>query len=237
MHEMPRTNHTAAPPEEPTVALRNALTELDDIELAARSQDGDRRALEVLIDRYRRFARAKSRGYFLVGGDADDIEQEALIDLYKAARDFRPERQASFRAFAELCITRQIITAIKTATRQTHQPLNQYVSISGARGGADPGERSVEELLHPHHDGDPADNVVSGERMQAMRTSMAEMLSGLEVDVLKLYVEGKSYQEIGEQLGRHVKSIDNALQRIKRKLDQHLQLEAVHEASELLTIG
>jgi RNA polymerase sporulation-specific sigma factor len=214
-----------------------ALTDAADDELAARFQGGDRFALEALIARYRRFARAKSRGYFLVGGDADDIEQEALIGLYKAARDFRPEHQASFRAFAELCITRQIITAIKTATRQKHQPLNQYVSISGVRGGDDPGERSVEELLHSHHDGDPADNVVSGERMQAMRTSMAEMLSGLEVDVLKLYVEGKSYQEIGDQLGRHVKSIDNALQRIKRKLDQHLQSQAVAEEAELLAIG
>ena len=213
------------------------LNDLADDELAARFQSGDRLALEALIQRYRRFARAKSRGYFLVGGDADDIEQEALIGLYKAARDFRPEHQASFRAFAELCITRQIITAIKTATRQKHQPLNQYVSISGVRGGDDPGERSVEELLHSHHDGDPADNVISSERMQSMRSSMAEMLSGLEVDVLKLYVEGKSYQEIGAQLGRHVKSIDNALQRIKRKLDHHLQLEAAHEAHELASIG
>ena len=211
------------------------LNDLADDELAARFQSGDRLALEALIARYRRFARAKSRGYFLVGGDADDIEQEALIGLYKAARDFRPEHQASFRAFAELCITRQIITAIKTATRQKHQPLNQYVSISGVRGGDDPGERSVEELLHSHHDGDPADNVISSERMQSMRSSMAEMLSGLEVDVLKLYVEGKSYQEIGEQLGRHVKSIDNALQRIKRKLETHItERDAAEIDAELL---
>jgi RNA polymerase sporulation-specific sigma factor len=213
------------------------LTELADHELAARSQGGDHVALEALIARYRRFARAKSRGYFLVGGDADDIEQEALIGLYKAARDFRPEHQASFRAFAELCITRQIITAIKTATRQKHQPLNQYVSVSGVRGGDEPGERSVEELLHAHHDGDPADSVVSSERMATIRASMARMLSTLEVDVLKLYVEGKSYQEIGDQLGRHVKSIDNALQRIKRKLDQHLQETAAAEADHLLAIG
>ena len=212
-------------------------TDLPDIELAARFQAGDRLALEALIDRYRRFARAKSRGYFLVGGDADDIEQEALIGLYKAARDFRPEHQASFRAFAELCITRQIITAIKTATRQKHQPLNQYVSISGVRGGDEPGERSVEELLPVNQGSDPADKVVSGERMQAIRTSMTEVLSGLEVDVLKLYVEGKSYQEIGDQLGRHVKSIDNALQRIKRKLDTHLEREAAAEADELLVTG
>jgi len=213
-----------------------ALSELTDDELVALFQAGDQRALQALIERYRRFARAKGRGYFLVGGDADDIEQEALIGLYKAVRDYKAEAQASFRAFAELCITRQIITAIKTATRQKHQPLNQYLSISGVRGSDDPGERSVEELLHAHHDADPADRVVSGERMDAMRTSMAEMLSGLEVDVLRLYVEGKSYQEIGEELGRHVKSIDNALQRIKRKLDQHLQDEAAAGADELLVV-
>jgi RNA polymerase sporulation-specific sigma factor len=218
------------------VALRSDLASLSDLaddELVARYQAGEQAALETLIDRYRRFARAKGRGYFLVGGDSDDIEQEALIGLYKAVRDFRPEHQASFRAFAELCITRQIITAIKTATRQKHQPLNQYLSISGVRGGDDPGERSVEEVLRDHHEADPADHVVSGERMDAVRETMARMLSGLEVDVLRLYVEGKSYQEIGEQLGRHVKSIDNALQRIKRKLDQHLQLE--REAEEAVT--
>jgi len=217
------------------VATRTPLADLDDADLAARSQDGDRHALEVLIDRYRRFARAKSRGYFLVGGDADDIEQEALIGLYKAARDFRPEHQASFRAFAELCITRQIITAIKTATRQKHQPLNQYVSISGVRGSDDPGERSVEDLLTLHHGADPADRVISDERMGSLRSSMAELLSGLEVDVLKLYVEGKSYQEIGDELGRHVKSIDNALQRIKRKLDGRLQADAAAEEAALAT--
>jgi RNA polymerase sporulation-specific sigma factor len=206
------------------------LSELADDELVARFRDGDQDALGVLLERYRRFARAKARGYFLIGADNDDIEQEGMIGLYKAARDFRPDRQASFRAFAELCITRQVITAIKTATRQKHQPLNQYVSISGVRGSDDPGERSVESLLDDHAMPDPADEVVSKERMDNMRRSMAEMLSGLEVDVLRLYVEGKSYQEIGDQLGRHVKSIDNALQRIKRKLDVHLQ---ERDASEL----
>ena len=210
------------------------LSDLADDELAARFQSGDHDALHTLIERYRRFARAKSRGYFLVGGDSDDLEQEALIGLYKAARDFRSEHQASFRAFAELCITRQIITAIKTATRQKHQALNQYVSISGVRGGDDPGERTVEELLDDHNVADPADHVVSAERMDGMRTAMAEMLSGLEVDVLRLYVSGKTYQEIGEELGRHVKSIDNALQRIKRKLDGHLQEQAAAEVESAL---
>ena len=202
------------------------LTEMTDDELAVQAQGGDSRAQQALIDRYRRFARAKGRGYFLVGGDAEDIQQEALIGLYKAIRDYQVERQASFRAFAELCITRQIITAIKTATRQKHQPLNQYVSISSARPGDDGGERPVEDLLDNHAIADPADQVISRERMANMRMAMAEMLSGLEVDVLRLYVEGKTYQEIGEELGRQVKSIDNALQRIKRKLDVHLGEQA-----------
>ncbi|HVX16732.1 MAG TPA: RNA polymerase sporulation sigma factor SigH [Acidimicrobiales bacterium] len=205
------------------MAIRTTTrTTLTDQELAARFQAGDQRALDTLIDRYRRFARAKGRGYFLVGGDADDVEQEALIGLYKAARDFRPEHNASFRAFAELCITRHIITAIKTATRQKHQPLNQYLSISATHGSDDSGERSVEETLPGPVDADPVNRVMAGERLDAMRESMAARLSTLEVRVLSLYIEGHSYQEIGERLGRHVKSIDNALQRIKRKLDQHL---------------
>jgi RNA polymerase sporulation-specific sigma factor len=214
------------------MALRTVyrpLTDLGDEDLVARYQGGDQDALNVMLARYRRFARAKARSYFLIGADSDDIEQEGMIGLYKAARDFRPDRQVSFRAFAELCITRQVITAIKAATRQKHQPLNQYVSISGVRGGDDPGERSIEDLLNDHNMADPADEVISRERMDSMRRSMAEMLSGLEVDVLRLYVEGKSYQEIGEHLGRHVKSIDNALQRIKRKLDLHLQGEQAAE--------
>jgi len=206
------------------------LTDLSDTELVARFHQGDHEALQILLERYRRFARAKARGYFLVGADSDDIEQEGMIGLFKAARDYNPDRQASFRAFAELCITRQVITAIKTATRQKHQPLNQYVSISGVRGTDDPSERTVEDLLDDHYLADPADEIVSNERMAEMRQSMAEMLSGLEVDVLRLYVEGKSYQEIGDQLGRHVKSIDNALQRIKRKLDVHLQERALEDA-------
>jgi RNA polymerase sporulation-specific sigma factor len=219
------------------MALRSfygILEDLGDEDLAARYQGGDVEALDLLLERYRRFARAKSRSYFLVGADSDDIEQEGMIGLYKAVRDFRADRQSSFRAFAELCITRQVITAIKAATRQKHQPLNQYVSISGVRGGDDPGERCVEDLLDDHNIGDPADEVVSRERMDVMRRSMADMLSGLEVDVLRLYVEGKSYQEIGNRLGRHVKSIDNALQRIKRKLDQHLQGEQDEEIGVLV---
>ena len=203
------------------------LAELQDEELVRRFQAGDHCALEVLIQRYRRFARAKTRTYFLVGADADDVEQEGLIGLYKAARDFRADRQSSFRAFAELCVTRPVISAIKAATRQKHQPLNRYVSISGVRGSDDPNEGAVEEMLGDHRACDPADEVVSQEQIEAIRRSMAENLSTLEVEVLRLYVEGKSYNEIGTHLGRHVKSIDNALQRIKRKLDHHMADEPV----------
>src|SRR3954447_6090563 len=149
----------------------NPLAGLSDDDLVARFHDGDADALNVLLERYRRFARAKARGYFLIGADSDDIEQEGLIGLYKAIRDFRPERQASFRAFAELCITRQIITAIKTATRHKHQPLNQYVSISSSRHGDEHHERTVEEMLDDHHVVDPAEHVVSNERMHDMRRS------------------------------------------------------------------
>jgi len=201
-------------------------SDAEDADLVDRYQrTGESEVLEVLISRYRRFARAKARGYFLIGGDSDDVEQEALIGLYKAVRDFRPDHQASFRAFAELCIKRQIITAIKTATRQKHQPLNQYQSISGSRPGDEAGEAAIDEILVSHTDADPCDTVVADERMACMQDSMDRLLSGLEVEVLRLYVEGKSYQEISDQLGRHTKSIDNALQRIKRKLDGKLEDE------------
>jgi RNA polymerase sporulation-specific sigma factor len=201
------------------------LTELDDDTLVLRAQGGDSQAQTVLLERYRRLVRAKGRGFFLVGGDAEDVQQEALIGLYKAIRDYQVDRLASFRAFAELCITRQIITAIKTATRQKHQPLNRYVSITASRPDDEGGERSIDDLLDDRVVNDPAELVVSNERVNSMRTAMAEMLSGLEVEVLQLYVDGKSYQEISEMLGRHVKSVDNALQRIKRKLGEHLQEE------------
>jgi RNA polymerase sporulation-specific sigma factor len=194
------------------------LVDLDDEDLVARFQQGDLVALNVLIERYRRFARSKARTYFLVGAEPDDIEQEGMIGLYKAARDYRPDREASFRAFAEVCTTRQVLSAVKAASRQKHQPLNGYVSISGP-GRTREGQQSVEDLLDDRRVADPAEEVVSRERMHDLRRSLADALSHLEVDVLRLYVEGKSYQEIGRHLGRHVKSIDNALQRIKRKLD------------------
>ncbi len=199
------------------------LADVADADLIARYHaSGCTDTLELIINRYRRFARAKARGYFLIGGDSDDVEQEALIGLYKAVRDFRPEHQASFRAFAELCIKRQIITAIKTATRQKHQPLNSYLSISGSRSGEDSADAPIDEILVGHSDLDPCETIVADERMAGMERSMQALLSPFEVEVLHLYVAGRSYQDIGDKLGRHTKSIDNALQRIKRKLDGKL---------------
>jgi RNA polymerase sporulation-specific sigma factor len=193
---------------------------LPDETLVRRFHEGDVEALDLLLARYRRFARAKARGYFLAGGDMDDIEQEGMIGLYKAVRDFR-HGQSSFRAFAELCVTRQIMTAIKIACRKKHQPLNRYVSLSGLRVIDDPSERLVEELFDQRAP-DPADEVVSLEAQAAMRAALAELLSALEVDVLRLHLDGCSYQEISTRLGRHTKAVDNALQRIKRKLEAHL---------------
>ena len=197
---------------------RSGLADRSDAELVERFHGGDPGALQALLERHRRLVRAKARDYFLLGADADDMEQEGMIGLFKAVRDFRPERHSSFRAFAEPCVTRQVITAIKTATRQKHQPLNGYVSLSPARGGDQP----VEDLLASHHVADPADTVISNERAHAVRRALAGLLSDFEVDVLRLYVEGRSYQDIAAQLRRHVKSIDNALQRVKRKLGARL---------------
>ena len=210
-----------------------ALAKRTDVDLVALAQSGSAPALDALIDRYRRFARSKARGYFLVGADADDVEQEALIGVYKAARDFRPDQDCTFRAFADLCITRQIITAIKSATRQKHQALNQYVSISADRPSGDQPERPVDELIHLHrHHADPAERLVASERFGAMRQRLGEVLSTLEVEVLARYVEGRSYQEIADELGRHAKAVDNALQRIKRKLELTLDERAAADAED-----
>jgi RNA polymerase sporulation-specific sigma factor len=194
----------------------------DDLVAAARA--GDDRALAELLDKYRGFARAKAHSYFLVGADREDIIQEGMIGLYKAIRDFNPEMRTSFRAFAELCITRQVITAIKTATRQKHGPLNNYVSFSRPVLADDDGERCLGDMLPAASVvSDPADLVISAERIRALQDHFDQVLSDLEAEVLRLYVDGKSYQEIAGVLKRHVKSIDNALQRIKRKLDTHIR--------------
>lgn len=203
------------------MAVDRLRAEPFDEELVQRAQGGDDRAIEVLLVRYRHYARAKARSYFLAGADREDVVQEGMIGLYKAIRDFRPAAETEFRAFAELCITRQIITAIKTANRQKHAPLNSYVSINKLAAEADE-DRPLEESLTAETMPDPADMIISVEEMEGLRSSMTEVLSELEIHVLQLYMDGKSYQEIAGMLGRHVKSIDNALQRIKRKLEQHL---------------
>ncbi|MCU1622602.1 MAG: polymerase sigma-H factor [Frankiales bacterium] len=203
-----------------------------DDELVQAARSGDDAALAELLTKYRAFARVKARSYFLVGADREDIVQEGMIGLYKAIRDFNPDMQSSFRAFAELCVTRQIITAIKTATRQKHGPLNNYVSFSrpvGSDSDGD-GERVLGDVIPTVAISDPADLVISAERIRALQAHFDEVLSDLETEVLRLYVEGKSYQEIAERLQRHVKSIDNALQRIKRKLEGHLQAREVADA-------
>ena len=204
--------------------------EASDEQLVAMSRAGDDVALTMLLDRYRGFARAKARSYFLVGADREDVIQEGMIGLYKAVRDYNPDMQASFRGFAELCVSRQIITAIKTATRQKHGPLNDYVSFHRPVLSDDDGDRVLADVLPATSMSDPADLVVSAERIRALQDHFDEALSDLEAEVLALYVDGKSYQEIAEMLQRHVKSIDNALQRIKRKLDSHLQARREAEA-------
>jgi len=190
--------------------------------LLSRVRAGDDRAMVELLDRYRGFARSKARSYFLVGGDREDVIQEGMIGLYKAVRDFSDQHGTSFRSFAELCITRQILTAIKTATRQKHVPLNSYVSFDRPHE-RDP-DRTIGESVAAEATADPLDMLVEDDDLRRLQSAFDEVLSGLEVDVLQLYVEGRSYQEIAEQLGRRVKSIDNALQRIKRKLERHLHV-------------
>jgi RNA polymerase sporulation-specific sigma factor len=200
---------------------QDVLTEQDE-RLVAQAREGDEDAIDALLARYRHYARAKARSYFLAGADREDIVQEGMIGLFKAIRDYEPEHNTAFRAFAELCITRQIITAIKTATRQKHIPLNSYVSLNKAASDQEGEERPLAESIVSREILDPADLVISAEEIANIKDSVDKHLSDLETEVLSLYMDGKSYQEIADLLGRHVKSIDNALQRIKRKLEQHL---------------
>ncbi|MGI6609607.1 MAG: RNA polymerase sporulation sigma factor SigH [Limnochordia bacterium] len=195
---------------------------LCDEEVVAFARGGDEVAQEYLISKYRNFVRAKARSYFLIGADREDIIQEGMIGLYKAIRDFRPDKLASFRAFAELCITRQIITAIKTATRQKHIPLNSYVSLNKPIYDEE-SDRTLMDIISGSKVTDPEELVISREEFIDIEGKMSEFLSELEWNVLMFYLEGKSYQEIAEELSRHVKSIDNALQRVKRKLERYLE--------------
>ncbi|MCL2335948.1 MAG: RNA polymerase sporulation sigma factor SigH [Firmicutes bacterium] len=193
-----------------------------DEEVVEFAREGDDVALEYMINKYKNFVRAKARSYFLIGADREDIIQEGMIGLYKAIRDFRLDKLSSFRAFAELCITRQIITAIKTATRQKHIPLNSYVSLNKPIYDED-SDRTLLDVISGSKISDPEELIISREEFDDIEEKMGEILSSLEWKVLMSYLEGKSYQEIAEDLKRHVKSIDNALQRVKRKLERYLE--------------
>ena len=203
---------------------RVELDQLEDNELVTMARDGNDRAIDELLNRYRNFARSKARSYFLAGSDRDDVVQEGMIGLYKAVRDFDLDQETPFRAFAELCISRQILTAIKTANRNKHQPLNSSVSLDAPlKGSHDDEERTLGDgLMMSPVLADPVELVISAEEIEAIRDSMRNSLTELEGDVLRLYMDGKSYEEIAGALGNHVKSIDNALQRIKRKLQRHI---------------
>lgn len=204
-------------------AQERSQRELQDLQLVLRARNEDSAALDTLIRRYTGFVRLKASSYFLAGGESDDLIQEGLIGLYKAVRDFRPDKETSFRSFAELCITRQIITAIKTATRFKHAPLNTYVSFSQTPAGQDDGECTLGDALPGPGVDDPAVCVISTQELQSLVFCLGTGLSPLESDALRLYLEGNSYEEMGEELGCDTKTIDNALQRVKRKVLLHQQ--------------
>lgn len=208
------------------VKLQQFENLLDD-ELVELVHSGDTDALDFLITKYRSFVRMKARSYFLIGADKEDIIQEGMIGLYKSIRDFRGDKLSSFRAFAELCITRQIITAIKTATRQKHIPLNSYISLDKPIFDEE-SDRTLMDVISGSVIDDPEVLMIHREDFDYMEGKMGEILSELERQVLSLYLDGQSYHEISEELNRHVKSIDNALQRVKRKLERHIEFGGVH---------
>ena len=190
------------------------------VRIAQSEKDGQ--ATDYIVHKYRNFVKSKARAYFLVGADRDDIIQEGMIGLYKATRDFRGDKLSSFRAFAELCITRQIITAIKTATRQKHIPLNSYVSLNKPLYDEE-SDRTLLDVIIEGRASNPEELIIGQEDLSSIHAKIDEVLSSLEQEVLRSYLDGKSYQEIADNLGRHVKSIDNALQRVKRKLEKYLE--------------
>jgi RNA polymerase sporulation-specific sigma factor len=212
----------------PAHSAQRQQRELADLQLVVRARNGDEQALDALMRRYTGFVRLKASSYFLAGGDSEDLIQEGLIGLYKAVRDFRHDKETSFRSFAELCVTRQIITAIKTATRFKHSPLNTYVSFSNTPAGQDSdSDVTLGDALPGPTVDDPSICVISTEELQSLVFALGTGLSKLEADALKLYLEGSSYEEMAEALGCDTKTIDNALQRVKRKVLQHQQLRQV----------
>lgn len=214
--------------ERPARTYARAIADLDEQRLVDRARRGDTKALDLLIKRYVGFVRMKASSYFIAGGDADDLLQEGLIGLYKAVRDYRRDKEASFRSFAELCITRQIITAIKTATRNKHAPLNQYVSFSHTPAGRDVEvDCTIGESLPGSEVEDPAVQIVSTQELRSLVDHMTTRLSPLEAQALTGYLEGRSYEQIAEQCGCDPKTVDNALQRVKRKVGEHLERRRV----------
>jgi RNA polymerase sporulation-specific sigma factor len=205
-----------------TRPAQKAQRELEDLQLALKARNGDGAAMDQLIRRYTGFVRLKASSYFLAGGDADDLIQEGLIGLYKAVRDYRSDKETSFRSFAELCVTRQIITAIKTATRFKHAPLNTYVSFSHTPAGHESdGDCTLGDALPGPGVDEPSVVVISTEELQSLVGCLGTGLSTLESDSLRLYLEGSSYEQMAEELECDTKTIDNALQRVKRKILQH----------------
>src|SRR4051794_29402007 len=208
-------------------AAPQSQLQVEDGYLIALAKQGSTDAYDRIIRRYYGFVRLKASSYFIAGGDSDDLIQEGLVGLYKAVRDFRTDRESSFRNFAELCITRQIITAVKTATRNKHTPLNQYVSFSTSPASSTDGEPTLDEILPGPTAHDPVNQVISSEELRSLVACLSTVLSDLESRVLALYLDGHSYEAVGEQLGCDTKTVDNALQRVKRKVGAHLASRAV----------
>ena len=200
----------------------NSQPELDDHYLVALAKEGRSDAYDAIVRRYRGFVRLKASSYFLLGGESDDLIQEGLLGLYKAVRDYRTDRESSFRNFAELCITRQIITAVKTATRNKHTPLNQYVSFSQTPAAAGDSETTLDEVLPGPSISDPVSQVIASEELDSLVSCLSSVLSELESRVLSLYLDGYSYEIVAERLECDTKTVDNALQRVKRKVGTHL---------------
>jgi RNA polymerase sporulation-specific sigma factor len=215
-HEFPAVGAAHA------VAKRQPQPELDDTYLVALAKRGSADAYERIVRRYRGFVRLKASSYFLLGGDSDDLIQEGLLGLYKAIRDYRSDRESSFRNFAELCVTRQIITAVKTASRNKHAPLNSYVSFAQTPASAMDSEATLEEVLPGPLSEDPSERVIASEELRSLVACLSSVLSDLESRVLSLYLDGYSYEVIGERLECDTKTVDNALQRVKRKVAQHV---------------
>jgi len=206
------------------VDTKSRLSRGPERNLILAAQGGDEAASAALLRRYRGFVRSKARAYFVAGGDRDDVIQEGMIGLYKAIRDYDVTQPTSFRSFAELCVTRQLISAIKSASRYKHAPLNGYVSLSrSTTAEGEGGERVLEDILAAKQMCDPAEIVIAQWETSSISRGFMQALSPFETEVLRLYVDGKSYQEVAEGLGRHVKAVDNALQRVKRKVE--LQVE------------